>query len=221
MTHLISGFGRLFFDMFKSCNGLNTLKQGKKSMSTYKRIAGDYTIQSVNTSDRIIINSGNVFIEGNLWVSGNTQTYTSNNASITNNIITLNAGVPTPNPAGASIVVSRGTSGQSNAAISWNETVGAWQISEVVNGSYYTANIATSTTTGSFLSAVNQDPAPFLGGNLNIWSKSIYSNISGVQLWSVSSPGAGGTGLTVTNSTYANVELMSKTKSIVYSIIFG
>lgn len=190
-------------------------------MSTFKRIAGDYTIQSVNTSDRIIINSGNVFIEGNLWVSGNTQTYTANNASITNNIITLNAGVPTPNPAGASIVVSRGTSGQANAAISWNETVGAWQISEVVNGSYYTANIATSTSTGQFLSSVNQDPAPFLGGNLNIWSRGIYSNISGVQLYSVSAPGAGGTGLTVTNSTYANVELMSKTKSIVYSIIFG
>lgn len=188
-------------------------------MSTFKRIAGDYTIQSVNTSDRIIINSGNVFIEGNLWVSGNTQTYTANNASITNNIITLNAGVPTPNPAGASIVVSRGTSGQANAAISWNETVGAWQISEVVNGSYYTANIVTSTST--VLSSVNQDPAPFLGGNLNIWSRGIYSNISGVQLYSVSAPGAGGTGLTVTNSTYANVELMSKTKSIVYSIIFG
>ena len=34
-------------------------------------------------------------------------------------------------------------------------------------------------------------------------------------------PGGGGTGLTVTNSTYANVELMSKTKSIIYSIMFG
>jgi len=221
MTHLISGFGRLFFDFLKFYVGLNTLKQGKKSMSTYKRIAGDYTIQSVNTGDRIIINSGNVYIEGNLWVSGNTQTYTSNNSSITNHIITLNAGVASPNPAGASIVVSRGTSGQANAAISWNETVGAWQISEVVNGSYYTANIATSIGTQNFISNVVQDTAPMLGGNLNIYNHSIYSNISGVQLWSVSSPGAGGTGLTVTNSTYANVELMSKTKSIVYSIIFG
>jgi len=190
-------------------------------MSTYKRISGDYTIQSVNTSDRVIINSGNVYIEGNLWVSGNTQSYTSNNSSINDHIITLNAGVSSPNPAGASIIVSRGTSGQSNAAITWNETVGAWQISEVVNGSYYTANIATSSSTGQYISSVNQDPAPFLGGNLNIWTKGIYSNVSGVQLYSVSAPGAGGTGLTVTNSTYANVELMSKTKSIVYSIIFG
>jgi hypothetical protein len=190
-------------------------------MSTYKRISGDYTIQSVNSTDGIYINSGNVYIEGNLWVSGNTQTVSATNTSINNNIITLNAGATSPNPNGASIVVSRGTSGQSNAAITWNETVGAWQVSEVVNGSYYTANIATSTGTGSFISNVAQDTSPMLGGNLNIMNHSIYSNVSGVQLWSVSGPGGGGTGVTVTNSTYANVELMSKTKSIVYSIIFG
>jgi hypothetical protein len=190
-------------------------------MSTYKRISGDYTIQSVNTTDRVFINSGNVYIEGNLWVSGNTQTVSSTNTSITNNVLTLNAGVIVPNPSGASIVVSRGTSGQSNAAITWNETVGAWQISEVVNGSYYTANIATATGTATLISNVAQDTTPVLGGNLNIYNHSIYSNVSGVQLWSVTAPGGGGTGLTVTNSTYANVELMNKTKSIVYSIIFG
>jgi hypothetical protein len=190
-------------------------------MSTYKRISGDYTIQSVNTTDRIFINSGNVYIEGNLWVSGNTQTVSSTNTSISNNILTLNAGATVPNPAGASIVVSRGTSGQSNAAITWNETVGAWQISEVVNGSYYTANIATSTGTQNFISNVAQDTTPMLGGNLNIGSYSIYSNVSGSQMYSTTAPGGGGTGITVTNSRYANVELMSKTKSIVYSIIFG
>jgi hypothetical protein len=189
-------------------------------MSTYKRISGDYTIQSVNTGDRIILNSGNVYIEGNLSVSGNTQTFTSNNSSITNNIITLNAGATSPNPFGAQIIVNRGT-GQSNAAIAWNETVGAWQISEVVNGSYYTANIATSIGTQNFISNVSQDTTPSLGGNLNIGSYSIYSNVSGSQMYSTTAPGGGGTGITVTNSRYANVELMSKTKSIVYSIIFG
>ena len=106
-------------------------------------------------------------------------------------------------------------------SITWNETVGAWQISEVVNGSYYTANIATSTSTGTFLSNVVQDAAPMLGGNLNIYNHSIYSNVSGVQLWSVTAPGGGGTGVTVTNTQYGNVELINKTKSIVYSIIFG
>lgn len=190
-------------------------------MSTFKRISGDYTVQSVNTTDRIIINSGNVFIEGNLWVSGNTQTISATNTEITNNVLTLNAGTSTPNPMGAAIVVSRGTSGQANAQIAWNETIGAWQVSEVVNGSYYTANVATTTTMGSLLGAVSQDTSPSLGGNLNISGYSIYSNVSGVQIWSVNQPGGGGTGLTVTNSQYGNVELMSETKGIVYSIIFG
>jgi hypothetical protein len=190
-------------------------------MSTFKRINGDYTIQTVNNTDRILINSGNVIIEGNLWVTGNSQSIVSTDTQITDHSITLNAGVTTPNPMGAQIIVSRGTSGQSNAAITWNETVGSWQISEVVNGNYYTANIATESTTGSFISNVSQDTTPVLGGNLNIGAHSIYSNVSNVQIWSTTAPGGGGTGVTVTNSTYANVELMSKTKSIVYSIIFG
>jgi hypothetical protein len=189
-------------------------------MSTYKRISGDYTIQSVNSTDRVYINSGNVFIEGNLWVSGNTQTVSSTNTEVTNNVITLNAGATVPNPAGASLTVSRGT-GYNSPQISWNETLQVWQVTEVIGGSFSSANIATTTGTSSFINSVSQDTSPSLGGNLNIYNHSIYSNVSGVQIWSVGSPGGGGTGVTVTNSNYANVELMSKTKSIVYSIIFG
>jgi hypothetical protein len=190
-------------------------------MSTFKRVSGDYTIQSVNATDRIYINSGNVFIEGNLWVSGNTQTVSAMNSEITNNIITLNAGATIPNPSGAQISVSRGSS--SPATINWNEALQVWQLSEfnASSNSYTTANIATGTTTAGLLSNVIQDTTPTIGGNLNIYNHNIYSNVSGVQLWSVSQPGGGGTGLTVTNSQYGNVEIMSKTKSIVYSIVFG
>jgi hypothetical protein len=188
-------------------------------MSTFKRVSGDYTIQSVNTTDNILINSGNVIIEGNLVVSGNTQTYSTTDMMLTDHSITLNAGATVPNPFGAYILVNRGSS--PNASITWSETVGAWQVSEIVNGSYYTANIATTTTTANLISFVSQDPSPTLGGNLNLYNHSLYSNVNGVQLWSTQSPGGGGTGLTVTNSQYGNVEVMSKTKSIVYSIIFG
>ena len=189
-------------------------------MSTFKRINGDYTIQTVNVSDNIVINSGNVIIEGNLWVSGNSQSYTTNNSSITDHVITLNAGVTGPNPLGAALIVARGT-GRANAAINWNETVGSWQLGEEVDGAYYSANIATESAIGSFITSVEQDLTPQLGGNLNIYNKSIYSNISGVQIWSNGAPGAGGTGVTVTNTQYTDAELINKTKSIVYSIIFG
>ena len=189
-------------------------------MSTYKRISGDYTLQSVNAGDRIFINSGSVIIEGNLVVSGNTQTYTSTDSQITDRTITLNAGATSPNPFGAAILVARGT-GQANAAITWNETLRVWQIGEYANGSFFTANIATSTMTSGYITSISQDPNPSLGGNLNIGLNSIYSDASGVQVYSVTQPGGGGTGLTVTNSQYGNVEVMSATKSIVYSIIFG
>lgn len=190
-------------------------------MSTYKRISGDYTIQSVNpVSDRIIINSGNVYIEGNLWVTGNTQTISSINTSLANSVITLNAGATSPNPFGAAIVVNRG-SGQSNAEIIWNETVKAWQIGETVNGYYSASNIATGSVVGSFLTAVNQDANPSLGGNLNIGSDTIYSSTNGTILAMTTAPSGGGTGITVSNNLYNNVELINKTKSIVYSIIFG
>lgn len=189
-------------------------------MSTFKRISGDYTIESVNDTDRIFISSGNVIIEGNLWVTGNSETYTSNNVSITDHVITLNAGVDSPNPLGAQIIVNRG-SAQANAVIGWNETLKVWQLSEVVNGSYTTANIATATGTASFITSLADDQTPHTSANLNIYNHSIYSNISGTQIWSTTAPGGGGTGVTVTNSQYGNVELINKTKSIVYSIIFG
>ena len=88
-------------------------------------------------------------------------------------------------------------------------------------GNFNLSNVATATTTANFLTSVSQDSAPSLGGNLNITSNGIYSSVSGSQLYSVTKPGGGGTGFTVTNSQYGNVELMSSTKSIVYSIIFG
>jgi hypothetical protein len=157
-----------------------------------------------------------------LWVSGNTQTVSATNSEITNNLITLNAGASTPNPYGASIDVARGT-GNSNAAIIWNETLQVWQLTEVTPGTstYITANIATGSTTAGLLSNISQDTTPSLGGNLNIYNHSIYSNVSGVQIWSVSQPGGGGTGVTVTNSQYGNVELINKTKSLVFSLVFG
>jgi hypothetical protein len=187
-------------------------------MATYKRINGDYTIQTVNNTDKIIINSGNIFIEGNLWVTGNTQTISSTDTAINDHTITLNAGSSTPNPAGASIVVDRGPT--NDAAITWNETLQVWQITENIGGSYTTANIATTTATGVLLANVSQDTTPSLGGNLNITSHTLYDTSVNVQIFA-NAVGGGGTGLRVTNPTYSNVELMSKTKSIVYSIIFG
>lgn len=182
-------------------------------MSTVKRISGDYTIKTVNTTDKIIINSGNVYIEGNLWVSGNAQTYTANNTSITDHIITLNAGVASPNPYGANIIVDRGSS--PDVGIAWNEGVQAWQISN--DGSVY-ANIASSASGFSLFS----DPAPKLGANLNLNGKTIWDGTTNATVVTLSTPGGAGSGVYVTpTSTGTTSELVTQSKALAYSIIFG
>lgn len=40
-------------------------------MTTYKRVSGDYVIQSLNSSDTVQIDSNNVGMSGNLTAQGN------------------------------------------------------------------------------------------------------------------------------------------------------
>lgn len=163
-------------------------------------------------------------VNGNLMITGNTTSIDSTNTTIWDNIITLNGGtspstIPTLN---AGIEVDRGT--KANTSMIWNETVTAWQITN--NGSTY-GNIVTNP----------------LQGNLDISSYQIYSSTSAVVVFNdniaiattsvapasltgntvvyAQASNSGGSGLYVNNDVYANQELVSKTRSIAYSIIFG
>jgi hypothetical protein len=192
-------------------------------MSTYKRISGDYTIQSVGVNDVININSSMVTINGNLQVSGNSQTIVSTNSAITDNKITLNHGLSNsspPNSAGAAIEVDRGTG--ANVQLRWSETVQNWQIT--TDGTTY-ANILTST--GAGLSNVYSDSSPAISANLDlrgrrIWNSNIASQalVGNVSLF-ISNVGTGGSGIYANNTSYINGELINKTRSVAYSILFG
>jgi len=193
-------------------------------MSTTQRVSGNLTIQTLNATDQITFISSNqinvdcptVLVNGNLFVTGNSQTISSVDSAITNNKIILNSGTTVPNPFGANIIVARGTS--ANASIGWNESLQAWQI---FNGATV-SNIVTSS--GAGIASVSADTTPALGGNLNLSGHTIYDNTVGgnVQL-SATTPGTGGTGLRVVNTSYPNSgsELINKTRSIAYSILFG
>ena len=191
-------------------------------MSTYKRINGDYTIQSIGPNDVININSAMVTINGNLQVSGNSQSIVSTNSAITDNKITLNHGLSNsspPNAAGAAIEVDRGTA--ANVQLRWNETVQNWQVTR--DGSTY-ANIATAT--GVAFSNVWADSAPAISANLDlrgsrIWNSNIASPVVGNVSMFISNISTGGTGVYVNNNSYANGELINKTRSVAYSILFG
>ena len=184
-------------------------------MSTIKRISGPYTIQTLNPTDQINLDTPTVFINGNLVVTGNSQSIVSTDTAINDHTITLNNGVTTPNPLGANIVVARSASGSpANVFISWNETVKAWQ---VYNGTMV-ANIATSASSG--IANVYADSAPTLSANLNITGERIYSTSANVQLY-MNTPGSGGTGLYITNASTTGAEMVTKSKAVAYSIVFG
>jgi hypothetical protein len=184
-------------------------------MSTYKRISGDYTIQSVNTNDKIYINSGNVFIEGNLWVSGNTQTVSSTNSAITNAKIVLNSGASVANPAGGILEVDRGSTG-ANVQLRWSETLKNWQVT--TDGSTY-SNIVTSS--GSMLSNVYADSAPAISANLDLRGHAIWDSTTNATALTLSTPAGAGSGVYATPTGGATVELVTQSKALAYSIIFG
>jgi len=184
-------------------------------MSTFKRISGDYTIQSVNVSDRIFINSGNVYIEGNLWVTGNTQTITSTNSSITNAKITLNAGAAVANPAGGILEVDRGSTG-ANVQLVWNETVQNWQVTR--DGSTY-SNIATANSSG--IANVYADSSPAISANLDLRGHAVWDSTTNATALTLSTPAGAGSGVFATPTGGAAAELVTQSKALAYSIIFG
>ena len=189
-------------------------------MSTYKRISGDYTIQSVGIDDKINITSSMVTINGNLQVTGNSQTIVSTNSAITDNKITLNHGLSNsspPNADGASIEVDRGTG--ANVTLRWSETVQNWQITK--HGATY-ANIATSTGSGATLGNVYQDPAPAISANIDLRGHTIWDSTTNATAINFAAPGGAGSGVYVTpTSTGASAELVTQSKALAYSIIFG
>ena len=175
-------------------------------MSTIKNIPQQYTV-----------NVPEMTVNGNLTVTGNSTNVYTDNLSVADNIITVNAGEA---GAGVSLIysgieVDRGS--LANVQVRWNETYKHWQISN--DGTTY-SNIATTSGSGSSLTAVVQDPTPALGGNLNITNHTIYSNNGSVQIFA-NTAGSGGSGVYVTNTDTTGAELVTKAKAVAYSIVFG
>ena len=222
-------------------------------MATTKRLSSSYTVHTIN-GDAITLDtrsdvndnasSSDIWVYGNLHVSGDTilgnvTDVSSTNLAVEDNVITLNKGETGPGvtQGQAGVEVDRGT--QPTVALRWFEPYQKWQIT--VDGSIY-ANIATSVS-GSYLTAVIEDLDPHLGGNLNVNGFSIVSTVpdqnisfnaplqfltqstaptiqaNNTLLYAALSTG-GGTGLYISNTEFANRELISKKKALAYSIIF-
>lgn len=208
-------------------------------MPIYKNVNSNYIIKTpLNTGSNITLSTDNVYVVGNLYIQGNTTTVSSNNLTITDNVIVLNQGQPGAGitKGNAGIMIDRGL--QPYAQLQFNQTEGnVWQVTS--NAAAGWSNIL---VTGATFSLVD-DPNPVLGGNLNVNGKTIYANIaSGTYvtlqgalelktanvtpvaatdstIFYAGTPGGGTAGVYVVNSSAANKELITKTRSFGFSLI--
>jgi hypothetical protein len=190
-------------------------------MASTKRIYGDYTVQTVNPTDKINLNSSLVTINGNLLVIGNSTIVQSTIASVYENFFILNGNLSSSSsPAlNAGLLVNRGSS--ANVYVQWNETYKKWQTYDGTT----LANIASVTGTG-YLANVYQDTAPAISANLDlrgqrIWNSNIASPLTGNVSLYIGNVSTGGTGIYANNTSYSNAEIINKTRSVAYSLLFG
>ena len=206
--------------------------------TTKKRLNTSYTIQTVNNTDIVTLDTSKVTITGNLDVLGVTTYIESTTTQVKDPIMQLNQGETGSGvtSGSAGIEVDRGTATY-DVQLIWSETFKRWQISD-----HYGVYSNISATTGSFYPTLGADPAPLISGNLNLQSYALWSNTSPVLYHNgnlaisttsvapnaiannvvvyASTVSGGGSGLYTRTSSGAN-ELATKSAAIKYSIIFG
>ena len=191
----------------------------------------DATDSTSTSTGSVVISGGlgvakNLYVGGNLIVSGTTTTINTANLNIADNLITLNSdftsGTPTEN---AGIEVKRGA--QATTAIRWleNGTSGKWQITN--DGTNYydirfgSATISLSTeTSGNYVAAVSAGTGITISGSgasnatVTVTNAGVTSNVAGTG---ISVSGATGA-VTITNT---GVTSISATSPIVASASTG
>jgi hypothetical protein len=200
--------------------------------TSYKDVSGDYTLTCEGGVGIFTINAANTIFNGNLTYTGNLTTVDdfivvgANNTGAVGNL---------------GLLTGLNVSTNSYAGLRFNADVNAWQISANVygNGAPNTAyaNIATgNATVGGANTQIQFNDSNSFGASANLtFDKSTNRlTLTGHQaLANVATPAnvsnsvviysnvvsAGGTGLYFTSAA-ANDELVSKSKAIVFSIIF-
>ena len=207
-------------------------------MATIKRLNTDYVIDTLtNAQANITLATNTVFVTGNLVVGGNSTSVTKTEISVSDNIIALNTGDPGPGVTlqYSGIEVNRGS--LANVSLLWSEPDLRWTIT---NDGENFGNILTDI--GSI--QVIHDPAPQLGGNLDVLGRNIFSSNTAyvrfddnvaIQYTTISPatmPGhaviyanvsaAGGTGLYVASDTepVAN-ELSSARRALIFALLLN
>jgi hypothetical protein len=200
-----------------------------------KRIYGDYVIDTTAVpTANVTLNASHVFINGNLQVGGNATAVTKTDLDITDNIITLNKGEVGPGVTTgfSGFSIDRGSA--ANVYLFWKEGVSSWVVYNGTTERYILTGTASSNL------ALIDDPSPTLGANLNVYNKSIYSNVSLVKFDNntalkyttvdptatasyatiyAKTPSQGGTGVYITTIESSTSEVATRRTALVYSLV--
>jgi hypothetical protein len=213
-------------------------------MNTKKRIDGDYYIETINTADRVYINTNTMEVDGNLVVSGNITYINTEVLDVKDPFIVTNSSNTATYASNAGLLTHKTAS--TFAGIRYNTTDNKWELSTSTSetgetGTWDEIGTAAAGSVAGANTQVQFNNEGNFGASANLTftdtnQLNIAGNVNltaGLQLADTATPGSvanttvlygnvagsGGTGVYFVDGSTAD-ELVSKSKAIVFGIIF-
>jgi hypothetical protein len=208
-------------------------------MTSYKRIDGDYYITTINPGDNVYIQTHTVDVAGNLTVSGNLTYINVTELNITDPFILVNSSNTGTYSSNSGLLTHKTSSDY--AGIRYNNNSGSWEVSSSTSSSGITGSwqpiIAGGITAAGANTEIQYNDGGVLGANaafafdyatsrltINGTTAMGYTSVPPATVANTATmianiPGSGGTGIYFNNNSNQD-ELISKSKAIVFSIIF-
>lgn len=208
-------------------------------MTTYKRIDGDFYIQTVYPPEQKVYIDTDTTVTGNLVVQGNLTYINVSELNVTDPFILVNASNTGTYQSNSGLLTHKTSSDY--AGIRYNNNSGQWEISSSTSSSGTTGSWSPIVSSGSIAAGANTEIQFNNGGALGANSAFKFdyatsrltingttalgyasvppATVANTATMAANVPGSGGTGIYFNNNSNQD-ELISKSKAIVFSIIF-
>lgn len=209
-------------------------------MTTYKRIDGDYYIQTIDPPVQKVYIDTDTTVSGNLTVQGNLTYINVDELNIRDPFILLNSSNTGTYASNSGILTHETVS--SFAGIRYNATAGIWELSvntdsTGLTGTWDTIDSGGVGVPGAPTTSIQFNDGGTFGGNaaltfdaantkMTLQGHQVFGNIGSAPAAVANSvavyhnaEGGGGTGL-YARTTATQGELINKTKAILFSLIF-